>query len=219
MKILAVSDKVDSRIHSNRIRDDYNNVDLVIGCGDLPFAYLEFITTMLRADVVYVNGNHDDLRYKPDGSIVDRAYGCVLLEDRIVNMGGLLIAGLGGSMRYNPNGSNQYSEFEMRRRIIRMVPHLIYNRTVYGRYLDIFVTHSPPFSIHDQDDLPHTGFQNFLWFMDRFRPKLMLHGHVHIYRNDTITESWYNETRILNVYNKRIIDFDFDWQGSPELSY
>lgn len=219
MKILAVSDKVDNLIHSSRIKEKYGDVDLVFGCGDLPYSYLEFITTMLTADVAYVNGNHDGTRYKSDGTPVDRAYGCILLEDRVVNLGGLLVAGLGGSIRYNPRGSNQYTDAEMRRRIIKMVPHLIYNRTMYGRYLDILVTHSPPFGIHDEKDLPHTGFQNFLWFLDKFKPRLMLHGHIHIYRNGTITETQYNETQILNVYNKRVIELDFDWQGSPEVRY
>lgn len=213
MKILAVSDTVDKVIYSSHIKRKYADTDLVLGCGDLPYAYLEYITTMLTADVAYVYGNHDGLHHKSDGTVVDRALGCILLEDRVVNFNGLLVAGLGGSMRYNPGARNQYSESEMRSRIIRMVPQLIYNRTVNGRYLDILVTHSPVFGIHDEQDLPHRGFEALRWFLDKFKPRLMVHGHIHLYRKDTITETFYNETRILNVYPKRAITFDFDWQG------
>ena len=42
MKILAVSDRVMDQIYCTDVRQKYPDVDLVIGCGDLPFYYLEF---------------------------------------------------------------------------------------------------------------------------------------------------------------------------------
>ena len=47
MKILAVSDKVDELLYSPAIKHLFADVDLVLGCGDLPFHYLEFLVTML----------------------------------------------------------------------------------------------------------------------------------------------------------------------------
>ena len=39
----------------------------------------------------------------------------------------------------------------------RLTPQLLWNRQRYGRYLDVLVTHSPPFGVHDRPDLPHYG--------------------------------------------------------------
>ena len=66
MKILAVSDIVMERIYSPKIRSLFPDVDLVIGCGDLPQNYLEYILTVLDKPAYYVNGNHAILENKDD---------------------------------------------------------------------------------------------------------------------------------------------------------
>lgn len=213
MKILAVSDKVVSRIYSPLVKDVYEDVDLVIGCGDLPFYYLEHIVTLLNVPVLYVHGNHDKPTYREDGKEQMTAEGCDLLEDRTLVVNGLIFAGLGGSMRYHPDAPNQYSEYEMRNRVIRLVPRLLYNKMKYGRYLDVLVTHSPPLGIHDGDDLPHKGFQSLVWLLERFKPRYMIHGHQHVYRNTTITETRHHETTIVNVYPMRVFEWEVEEFG------
>src|SRR3990167_3866988 len=106
MKILAVSDDVVDFLYSPAIRDRYGDVDLVAGCGDVPYFYLEFIVTMLNAPLYYVPGNHDRPRqYHSDGRVVSRAEGCELLDgsvmrarciaNRRVASGRLLLAEIG----------------------------------------------------------------------------------------------------------------------------
>lgn len=208
MKILALSDRVVEAIYSARVRNLYGDVDLVIGCGDLPYYYLEYVATLLPVPVVYVFGNHDKTQYTADGRIVHAPEGCISLEGRSVVVKGLILAGLGGSMRYRPQAANQYTEGEMRWRILRLIPALLLNRLRYGRYLDILVTHSPPFGIHDGSDLTHRGFKSFLTFMRYFKPRYLLHGHKHVYRNNATVSSLYHETRVVNVYPKRLIEWD-----------
>ena len=58
MKILTLSDRVDELIYSPAIKHLFNDVDLVLGCGDLPHYYLEFIVTMIGGPLFYVVGNH-----------------------------------------------------------------------------------------------------------------------------------------------------------------
>lgn len=225
MKILAVSDEVVEFIYSPRIKEQYADVDLVLGCGDLPFYYLEFIVTVLNVPLFYVPGNHDRLaQYHADGRIVHRAEGCEPLDlatacfpnqhypaaSPEVAGGlkpGLLLAGLGGSMRYNQDNAHQYNEAEMLGRVLKLAPRLLANRLRYGRALDILVTHAPPRGIHDADDLAHTGFQAFLTVMDLFQPRLLLHGHSHVYRNDAVTSTRYKHTLVLNVYPYRLIEW------------
>jgi hypothetical protein len=50
--------------------------------------------------------------------------------------------------------------------------------------------------------------------MDLFRPKLLLHGHSHVYRNDAITVTRYKDTRVVNVYPYRVIEWPAAAQGA-----
>jgi uncharacterized protein len=222
VKILAVSDEVVDFLYSPRIKDRYSDVDLVLGCGDVPYYYLEFLVTMLNVPLFYVAGNHDQKsQYLSDGRIIQTAEGCEPLDGHVVRLGReshvpalagaatpLLLAGLGGSMRYNNHGINQYSEPEMTTRAARLAPALLMNRLRYGRFLDILVTHSPPYGIHDEPDLAHTGFRAFRRMMDVFRPGLLLHGHAHVYRADAVTHSLYKDTQVINVYPYRLLEWN-----------
>ncbi|KAA3660484.1 MAG: metallophosphoesterase [Chloroflexi bacterium] len=215
MKILAVSDKVVDNLYCSNVKTLYPNIDMLIGCGDLPFYYLEFLVSSFDHRMVYVLGNHDKgPQYTVEGRVLTEVKGGKDIHARTVHMKGLLMAGLEGSMRYRPNRPYMYTEAEMRTNIGRLLPRLLRNRVKYGRYLDILVAHSPPFGIHDKPDLPHTGFKIFLSFLEWFKPTYMLHGHIHIYRHNTVRVSRYDETTIINVYPYFILDY----QTPPPLS-
>ncbi len=100
--------------------------DLILGAGDLPFDYLETLSTRSGAPCVVVPGNHDrDLEgFHRSRSGWVRAglpaadpgpRGAVNADGRVVTVAGLRIAGLGGSIRYN-DGPNQYHESTQRHR-------------------------------------------------------------------------------------------------------
>lgn len=206
MKILAVSDQVIKGIYSSHICERFGDVDMVLSCGDLPYSYLEYIVSMLNVPCFFVHGNHDKPEYTADGRILTEPGGWVNLDGRIVENRGLLLGGLEGSIRYKPRAPFQYTESEMLFKVWRLTPALLANRVRHGRYLDILITHSPPFSIHDGKDWPHRGFKAFLGLMTRFRPRYLLHGHKHIYK----PEAWrtrYLDTDIINVYPSRVIEW------------
>ena len=207
MKILAVSDRVLDKLYSGTIRQTYSDVDLMIGWGDLPFYYLDFLTSAIDAPLVYVRGNHDEgPQYAVDGRVWRDVRGGVDIHGKVVARKGLILAGLQGSMRYKAHADYMYTEAEMRRVVAQLVPRLLWNRQRLGRALDVLVTHSPPFGIHDRPDLPHTGFKVFLSFLRLFKPRYHLHGHVHIYRQDEITQTQFEETTIINVYPYRLLE-------------
>jgi len=227
VKILAISDEVVESLYSPVIKDKFGDVDLVLGCGDIPFYYLEFIVSILDVPLYYVPGNHDRLQqYLSDGRIIHKAEGSEPLDVRSVAVPimsqaarrtgqqpnrqtpRLLLAGLGGSRRYNMDGPHQHTESDMLVRLLRLAPALFANRLRYGRYLDILVTHAPPRGIHDSDDLAHIGFDVFLKFMRFFKPKMLVHGHSHIYRADTITNTHFESTQVLNVYPYRLVEWE-----------
>jgi Icc-related predicted phosphoesterase len=207
MKILAVSDRVMDRLYSTSVTRNYPDVDLLIGCGDLPFYYLEFLISSLNVPLVYVLGNHDlGPQYTADGRVLTSVPGGRDIHGRVVQAEGILLAGLEGSMRYRPSAPLMYTEAEMRYQVSRLLPGLLWNRIRHGRYLDILVTHSPPLHLHDRRDQAHTGFRIFLNLMRWFKPRYLLHGHVHIYRQDAIRETDFEQTRVINVYPMHILE-------------
>lgn len=200
--ILAISDHVENLVYSPNIRERFRGVDLVLSCGDLPPNYLEYIVSSLNVPLLGVRGNHDHGRAfdaVPGGSI---GPGTIDLHGRVVEEEGLLIAGLEGSLDYN-GGPHQYDELGMRLQIARLVPQLLLNKLRHGRYLDVLVTHAPPQGIHDRPDRCHQGFAAYRSFIQRFRPRYHLHGHIHLYDRQTVTRTQFEDTTVLNAYGFR----------------
>jgi Icc-related predicted phosphoesterase len=205
---MAVSDRVLDRLYCSNVKRKHADVDLLVGCGDLPFYFLDFLVSAMQVPLVYVRGNHDrGPQYTTTGRVLSEVRGGDDIHGRVVYKNGLLLAGLEGSMRYRPNAPLMYTELEMKQQIVRMLPSLLWQRLRHGRFVDILVTHSPPYGIHDRRDLAHTGFKAFHTFMALFKPHYLLHGHVHIYRQDVTRVTQYEATTVINVYPYRVFDY------------
>jgi uncharacterized protein len=208
MKILAVSDTEIGFIYSPMVIDRFQDVDLVISCGDLPYYYLEYIVSTLNVPLYFVRGNHaSKIEFGSAGSRTSPWGACDLHQRTLVDDTGLLLGGLEGCLRYN-RGPFQYTQGDYWNKVFKLVPGLLINKLRKGRYLDIFVTHAPPWKVHDMDDLPHRGIKAFNWLIQVFKPVYHLHGHIHVYRRDTITQSLIGLTKVVNVYGYREIVFE-----------
>jgi predicted phosphodiesterase len=117
MKILTLSDRVEPVLYDQFDRRQFEDVDLILACGDLPPEYLSFISGKLNVPLYFVRGNHD-LRYD-----AGPPQGCVNLVDELVQFSGKNILGLEGSRWYN-GGPHQYTEREMQRKIRRLRPRI-----------------------------------------------------------------------------------------------
>jgi len=198
MNILAVSDVEDKYIWDHFDKERFKNVDLIISCGDLKAAYLEFLVTMIPAPLLYVHGNHDT-RYADNPP-----EGCINIEDKVyIHQNGVRVLGLGGSMRYRPERPHQYSEREMEKRTVKL------KRTIKKtKGIDIFVAHSPAYKIGDGEDIAHTGFKCFITLLDNYEPKLFLHGHQHAcYNRKMSRKHTYLNTDIINVGPYYLFEF------------
>ncbi|MDO5133509.1 MAG: metallophosphoesterase family protein [Eubacteriales bacterium] len=167
MKILAIADTESKALWDYYQPEMLADVDLIISCGDLDPAYLEFLVTMAHCPLLYVHGNHDG-RYSetpPEG--------CFCIEDSIFRYQGLRILGLGGSLRYK-EGLCMYTEKEMRRRVSKARL-----KAFFKGGIDILVTHAPAGGWGDLEDPPHRGFSCFNTLLQAVKPRYMLHGHVH----------------------------------------
>ena len=234
MKILCVSDYVDPLIYNQEVKKIFPDIDAILCAGDLPMDYVDFIVSVFNKPTFFIFGNHNLKEFHfyhknareatPQSLSEDRAFnthahgakylgfkttiepGLSFTDPKTGKKTPLLIAGASGSLKYN-NGLNQYSDFKMKLLLLKMVPRLILNKLKYGRYLDIFLTHASPRHIHDHEDPCHRGFECFNWFIQKFHPTYLIHGHIHLYdmREERIGK--YGSTTIINAYAHCTVDF------------
>lgn len=227
MHILAVSDTPERLLYDNFKRERWQGkVDLILSCGDLSQNYLEFLVSVLDVPLLYVAGNHDTTyRAQPPG-------GCEDIDGRLVTIGGLRIAGVAGSMRYNAGSDEyQYTERQMAWKMRKLEWKV---RRAGG--VDIVISHAAPLycpsykkcpapsgpgraCVHpecpshldvclDATDLAHRGFESFHRFIDRHTPRYWLHGHNHLTYSWTPRISAIGETTIINAYGHYALDTD-----------
>ena len=237
MKFLCVSDIVDPLIYSTSVKERYNDIDAILCAGDLSMEYQDFIVTALNKPMFFIFGNHDlkdfYLYSKKTNRVSspfnarqpeDKAHGGDYISNKVIACKNLsftlpngkktplLIAGLSGSMRYN-KGEDQFTERQMLWQILKLAPKLIWNKIHYGRYCDIFLTHASPRHIHDREDPCHKGFVSFNWFIDRFKPAMLIHGHIHLYDLQAVRTTKSKETLVINCYSHLVIEYQPEFTG------
>ena len=205
MKILAVSDEAVERLYSLCASGQFSEIELILGCGDLPYPYLENLVTFLNVPLFYVPGNHDPT-YNPNTPLA-HVEGGSNLDLKLARHKKFLIGGFGGSIRYRPDGTNQHTQTESYLRVFRLLPRLFLNRINYGRALDILITHSPPFGIHDEETQAHQGLKAINWLIRVAKPRYHFHGHTHFQRrNLSPSETNQGQTKIINIFPYKIIE-------------
>ena len=200
MNILSISDKIIPFIYSPNIKIMFNHIDLVIACGDLPYYYQEYIISSLNVPLYFVRGNHDPEFEIGEHRSCTQPLGGVDLHKKTIQYKDLLIAGVEGSIRYKNEGKFLYTQSQMWTHVSTLIPSLILNFLRYGRFLDIFVSHAPPWKIHDKPDRPHQGVKAFRWLLKVFQPRYHFHGHIHVYRPDTKIKTNFGKTEVINTY-------------------
>jgi Icc-related predicted phosphoesterase len=185
--------------------------------------YLDFVVSSLNCPLLFVYGNHNLENYEKYRKSVFSSESIFPTEDLYPGTGGIthvgssirrekgvIIAGLGGSKQYN-KGPNQYTEWQMRMEIWKLFPRMLFNRIFRGRWLDILLTHAAPWGIHDKKDLCHQGFKSFLWFMRVFKPRYLIHGHIHLYDLAELRTTVYGGTLVINAYSQYVLNTEFIW--------
>lgn len=195
-RILAVADEPSPLFYDYYTEGRLSGYDLILSAGDLSARYLEFLVTMANCPLLYVRGNHDDslIEHPPEG--------CICIENQIYNWNGIRIMGLGGSYRYR-NGENMYTEWQMRKRILRKWFAL---RRSGG--IDILLTHAPARHLNDLETILHRGFVCFRELLERYQPRYFIHGHVH--RNYEISipqKSFFGDTVVINAFEACKFDY------------
>jgi Icc-related predicted phosphoesterase len=163
------------------------NVDAIVCLGDLDRAWIESIRSV---DVprLGVHGNHD-----PDGILPELEVEDVHL--RRTSLCGLTVAGFEGCVRYGRSGPHQYTQKEAAK-LARRLPGS-----------DVLLCHCPPFGINDDPGDPaHIGFDALREWVDRYRPRHLLHGHTHPLPG--WIQSHYGATQVHYVCGARVLDLN-----------
>lgn len=194
-KILAISDNdILEKFTIEQLKSMFSDIDFILSAGDVSNHYLDYLFTALGKDLIYVNGNH------VYGINHDISF-CKNIDGKLLEYKGLRIFGLDGSKKYS-RGLHQYSEQEMTNKIMKNLFYLGLGN------LDIVLSHSPPRHIHDREDFTHQGFEIFHKVIKIFKPKLWLHGHIHLASHHQNVETKVEHTKVINVYGYKIIEYE-----------
>ena len=195
MKILVVADTESKSLWDYYRPGKLDGIDLILSCGDLKAAYLEFLVTMSHAPVYYVPGNHDEAYHTQPPE------GCECIDDQVLTYRGVRFAGLGGCKRYSDD-PYQYTEKEMAVRVKRLQ-----RRIKKAGGVDVFVTHAGMTGYGDAEDFAHRGFDCFREVLDNWHPQFFCHGHVHQSYGWNIPRTVdYEGIPVVNAYERYVIE-------------
>ena len=197
MRILLVADEEDGYLWQHYRPGNLDGFDMILSAGDLKAPYLSFLVTMGNCPLLYVHGNHD-VSY--DAAPPE---GCVCADDRLYTIKGVRILGLGGSSMYNGRPW-QFTERQMRFRILKLRRQI-----ARAGGVDIVLTHAPIRGVGDRDDLAHRGFEAFVPLLEKWKPRYLVHGHVHkSYGADFQRVRACGETAVINACGRYILEYD-----------
>jgi hypothetical protein len=211
---LAVSDDEDPALGYEVNRDALGRLDAVIGAGDLGPAYLGFLADAFGVPVQYVRGNHDHGGAWAD-TVAEQAPKA-LPSGAIEEIDGLPVVTLEWpGLRHRDRMRHDSSATAD---VIRLVVSLAWRRLRGRGGPAIVLSHAPPLGVGDRAADPfHIGFSAYRWLLDRIRPPLWLHGHVH----PASVEEWrldHDGSTVVNVTGAVLVEIEPPAEGSAARS-
>lgn len=167
-----------------------SQVDLVVTLGDLNGMALASLKGITDIPKIGVYGNHCSGNYF-------ESIGATNMHMMTWEYKGVKFGGFQGSLRYKKDPQAiMYTQEE--------AEHLFTNFP----YVDVLLTHSPPYGIHDEiGDPVHQGLSAIRNYIDRHHPKYVLHGHVYV--SPDVLRTKHNDTEVIFVYRQHVVELDF----------
>jgi uncharacterized protein len=184
MKILAIADRNPGINISQTIASEH--IDLIVTLGDLERHDLLELLEVVNIPKIGVYGNHDSGNYMDELGIVN-------MHLKTVSYQGITFGGLQGCVRYKENPDAIMSTQEETWKMMAGFPNV-----------DIFLTHCPPRGVNDEEEIAHQGFDALRDYVEKMRPKFLLHGHT--YPTEETMMHKLDDTEIIYVHKYKIID-------------
>lgn len=176
MKLLILAD-----IDDFHWKHGTGQADALLSCGDVCDQVILEASRAYGCSLIFaVKGNHD--------SNAPFAEPIVDLHLQVRKAMNFSFGGLNGSWRYKPRGYFLYEQAEVEG-FLRSFPPV-----------DILLSHNSPRRIHDREDEVHYGFDGMNAYIQRVKPKVLIHGHQHVDK-ETLIEG----TRVIGVYGQKLI--------------
>jgi Icc-related predicted phosphoesterase len=177
MRVLVLAD-----IDEFQWKHGPGHANAVLSCGDVADGVILEAAQSHGCLAIYaVKGNHDGRGAFP--------HTIENLHLTICEFWGLRLGGLQGAWRYKPVGNFLYDQEEIVELLGTMPP------------VDILVCHNSPRKVHDKEDEVHYGFDGLNEYIERAKPKLLIHGHQHVNK-----ETLVGQTRVVGVYGHKVIE-------------
>lgn len=187
MRVLALADRP---FHAD-VADiaGQHDLDAILCLGDLQPSWLESLDRV-HVPKFGVYGNHDDEPYAEWFGIDN----CHL--NRFVMDNGVSVTGFEGCVAYRRSGYRvgpAYTQRQARRMVRKLRP------------ADLLLCHCPPRGINDDPEDPaHIGFEALRDWVVKYRPRWLLHGHVHP-RPGSIVHR-FGDTRVVYVNGAQVLE-------------
>lgn len=184
MKILAIADRNPQLDFPSFVKE--NQIDLIVTLGDLERHDLLGLTQVTDVPKIGVYGNHCSGNYMDELGIRN-------MHMKEWSFNGVTFGGFQGCVRYKDNPDAIMYTQEQASRLFETLPAV-----------DILLVHCPPRGINDEEELAHQGFEGEREYIDRVKPKMVLHGHT--YPSEETVVSRYGQTHIEYVNKYKTID-------------
>jgi len=187
MKILAIADRPPREKITEILKK--HPIDLICTLGDLEqydIADLEYITDIPK---IGVYGNHDSGRYFEPLGIKN-------MHLTTLEYKGIMFGGFEGCVRYK---NDEYAKMYTQEQASEMLKN-------FSR-VDVMLVHCPPYSVNDEPgELAHEGYIGLKDYVEREKPKYLLHGHTYPTTENMMTKL--AETEIIYIYQDQIIELE-----------
>lgn len=165
VRILHITDVHGSRKGLEIIKRFASHADLIVVTGDVaidPASFRRFYSEACKLGrILYVLGNNEH-------PSLEAPVGCIKLDGKKLEVAGLTFGGLGGSPITPFNTPNEYKD-EDAKPILESLG-----------YVDVLVSHTPPYGTGaDLSAVGYIGSRAVREYMEKYRPKAILSGHVH----------------------------------------
>lgn len=193
-KFLCVSDvELLNKMDEDLLKEKFKDIDFIMSAGDVSNQYLDYLVSVLNKDLIMVNGNH----VYHQGHSLEFAK---VIDGKGIKYKGLRILGLDGCRVYSFQ-KHQYTERQMKWKILKNIFFLLGG-------VDIVLSHTSPEGIHDVDDGVHNGFKIFNKIIKHFKPRLWIHGHIHLHNFMAYQDTNIGNTMVSNTFGYRVFIFE-----------
>jgi uncharacterized protein len=188
MKILLLADD-----KSNQLRQLLTEKpDIILTLGDLEPWMVEDIYN-LNIPKIGIYGNHENTDFFEKTNTQN-------IHMKTYEFKGIKFTGFQGAFKYKPHSHRDLYTQEEASLLIDSLPQA-----------DIVISHSPPYGIHDNINVPespHQGFQGLNTYIEKHAPQYLFHGHTHpkSTSEDNILKTKKGETQVIWSYGANIIE-------------